>query len=94
MTKKEDEFYNKLKNSLIETLKFPTDYMFKFIIPNKSAQKKQFQSIFNFEGAVITTKSSNKGKFLSYTVILKVKSAKEIILKYKEVATIKGIISL
>jgi len=94
MAKKEDKFYKKLKNSLIETTKFPTDYMFKFIIPNKSAQKKQFQSFFNFEGAVIKTKPSKTGKFLGYTVILKVKSADEVINKYKEVSKIEGIISL
>jgi len=94
MTKKEDEFYKKLKNSLLETINFPSDYMFKFIIPNKSELKKQFQSVFNFEGAVITTKPSKKGKFMSYTVILKVKSVNEVILKYKEVSKIKGIISL
>jgi len=81
MTKKEDEFYKKLKNSLIETTKFPTDYVFKFIIPNKPEQKKQFQSFFNFEGAVIKTKTSKTGKYLSYTVILKAKSVDEIISK-------------
>ena len=94
MTKKENEFYKKLKSSLIETTNFPTDYLFKFIIPNKSAQKNQMQSIFNFNGAVITTKLSKTGKYLSYTIILKIKSVDEIISKYKEVSKIEGLISL
>jgi len=94
MTKKENEFYKKLKSSLIETTNFPTDYLFKFIIPNKSAQRNQMQSIFNFNGAVITTKLSKTGKYLSYTIILKIKSVDEIISKYKEVSKIEGLISL
>ncbi len=94
MTKKEDDFYKKLKNELIDTTVFPADYMYKFIIPNKKELKIQVENIFNFEGAVIKSKTSKSAKFLSLTILVKVKSADYVIKKYKEAAQVKGIISL
>lgn len=94
MSKKEDYFYKKLKKSLLETTDFPSDYMYKFIIPNQLKQKQQIESIFDFEGAVIKTKRSKSDKYLSVTAIVKVNTPNEIIKKYKEAAKIKGIISL
>ncbi|MCF6212643.1 MAG: DUF493 domain-containing protein [Flavobacteriaceae bacterium] len=94
MSKKEEAFYNKLELSLNKTLTFPTDYMYKFIIPNQLEQKKQIENIFNLMGAVIKSKPSKAGNYTSITVIIKVKSAIEIIKKYKEVAKVKGVISL
>jgi len=94
MTKKEDEFYKKLKNELTDTTTFPTDYMYKFIIPNKTDLRKQLSGIFNHLGAVITTKNSKSNNFVSFTILLRVQSANEVILKYKEAAQVKGIISL
>jgi hypothetical protein len=45
-------------------------------------------------GAVIKTTKSKTGKFISISVDVMVKDSQEIIDKYKEVSTIKGIISL
>lgn len=94
MTKKEDDFYKKLKNELIDTTVFPTDYMYKFIIPNKTELKNQVEHIFNYEGAVIKSKTSKSDKFVSLTILVKVKSADDVIKKYKEAAQVEGIISL
>lgn len=94
MTKKEDDFYKKLKNELIDTTVFPSDYMYKFIIPNKTELKTEVENIFNYEGAVIKSKTSKSDKFISLTIIVKVKSAGDVIKKYKEAAQIEGIISL
>jgi len=94
MTKKEDDFYKKLKNELIDTTVFPTDYMYKFIIPNKKELKIQVENIFNFEGAVIKSKTSKTNKFLSLTILVKVKSADQVIKIYKEASQVEGIISL
>lgn len=94
MTKKEADFYKKLKNELIDTTVFPTDYMYKFIIPNKTKLKAQVENIFNFEGVVIKSKTSKSDKFVSLTILVKIESADDIIKKYKEAAQIEGIISL
>jgi len=91
---KESEFYKKLKLSLEETSTFPTDYMFKFIVPAHDGGFKKIENIFDNLGAVIETKPSKTGKYTSLTIMVKMKSANAIIEKYKEVASIKGIISL
>ena len=53
---KESEFYKKLKLSLEETTTFPTNYMFKFIIPTDDGKFKKIDSMFNKLGAVIKSK--------------------------------------
>lgn len=94
MDKKGDEFYKKLRESLLETTKFPADYMFKFIIPNKLEQKKQINNLFNFEGAVVKTNPSKSEKFISFTILQKMNTVDDVIAKYKEASNIKDIISL
>ena len=91
---KESEFYKKLKNSLIETTSFPTNYMFKFIIPTDDDKFKQIENMFDKLGAVIKSKPSKNNKFTSLTILVDMKSPDEIILKYKEAAKVEGVISL
>lgn len=91
---KEDEFYKKLKTSLEETTKFPTEYMFKFIIPTSKEKLKEIENIFNHTGAVITTRPSKTGKYNSITITVKMKNANDVIAKYKEVSKVEGVISL
>ncbi|HIP27019.1 MAG TPA: DUF493 family protein [Flavobacteriaceae bacterium] len=93
MDKKED-FYSKLKEKLEETTKFPTKYMFKFIIPNDNNKIVAIENMFNHIGAVISTKSSKSDKYRSLTILVTMKSVDEVIEKYEEVDTIKGVISL
>jgi len=94
MSKKEDEFYKKLKINLEESTRFPTDYMYKFIIPNNIKKELQISEIFNFQGASLKTNASKTGKYLSVTILAKMKSADDVITKYKEAAKVEGIISL
>jgi putative lipoic acid-binding regulatory protein len=91
---KESEFYKKLKVSLEETSTFPTEYMFKFIVPADGKGFEKVEGIFNNLGAVIKTKPSKTGKYTSLTIMVQMKSSDAIIDKYKEVSTIEGIISL
>lgn len=90
----ESEFYKKLKSNLEETTKFPSKYMFKFIIPTDEAKSEQIKVIFNYLGAVISTKPSKTGKYKSLTVLVTMQSADDIIKKYKEVSKVEGVISL
>lgn len=91
---KETEFYEKLKYRLEETTSFPTNYMFKFIIPTDKNKFKEIENIFNNLGAVIKSKPSKKGKFTSLTILIDMNTPDEIIKKYKEVAKVEGVISL
>lgn len=89
-----NEFYTKLKGQLEDTTDFPADYMYKFIVPTDGNQLAEIESLFDNKGAVITTKNSKTGKYVSVTIVLKLNSADEIIGYYKKVEKIKGIISL
>ena len=91
---KESEFYEKLKQSLLETTEFPTKYMFKFIIPTDQDKSKMIEEIFDNLGAVIDSKPSKTGKYTSLTVLVKMKDPEEIIEKYKQVSKVEGVISL
>ena len=89
-----DEFYSKLKIQLDDTTDFPADYLYKFIVPASENQVTEVESIFNNTGAVINTKNSKTGKYVSVSIILKLNSSDEIITYYRKVEKIKGIISL
>ena len=88
------EFYTNLKNQLDETTQFPADYMYKFIVPSGGNQVDEVQDLFNNKGAVINTKKSKTGKYISVSIVLKIENSKEVISYYKKAEKIKGIISL
>jgi hypothetical protein len=89
-----DEFYSKLKVQLEDTTDFPADYLYKFIVPTLENQVAEVKNIFDNTGAVINTKKSKTGKYVSVSIILKLNTSDEVILYYKKAAKIKGIISL
>jgi hypothetical protein len=68
--------------------------LFKFIVPTIEGNIILVEEAFDCMGAVIKTTKSKTGKFISISVDVMVKDSQEIIDKYKEVSTIKGIISL
>ena len=87
-------FYTKLKAQLEDTTTFPSDYLYKFIVPTDANQVAEVEELFNNTGAVITTKKSKTGKYISVSIVLKIASSSEVIAYYKKAAEIKGIISL
>jgi putative lipoic acid-binding regulatory protein len=89
-----DEFYSKLKVQLDDTTNFPADYLYKFIVPTLENEVVEVKNIFDNTGAVIKTKKSKTGKYVSISIILKLKTSEEVIVYYKKAAKIKGIISL
>jgi putative lipoic acid-binding regulatory protein len=89
-----DEFYSKLKVQLDDTTTFPADYLYKFIVPTLKNQVAEVKKIFDNTGAVIKTKKSKTGKYVSVSIIIKLKTSDEVIGNYKKAAKIKGIISL
>lgn len=92
--KDRESFYQKLKTQLDETTKFPTDYLYKFIVSAEGDRVDQVQKIFDNKGAVINTKKSKTGKYISVSIVIKLSSSDEVIQYYKEAEKIEGIISL
>lgn len=87
-------FYHKLKTKLNEETKFPSKYLYKFIVPSNGEQVKQVEDLFNSGGAVINKNVSKTGKFTSVSIQIIMKSADEVIEKYLAAENIEGIISL
>jgi len=88
------EFYERLKVELDNSNSWPAEYLFKFIVPTSDENIKKVKEAFNWMGALIKTTKSRTGKFTSISIDLEVKDSQEIIDKYQEVSTIKGIVSL
>jgi hypothetical protein len=94
MDKNTEEFYARLKVELDMSNTWPALYLFKFIVPSVGENVAQVELAFDCMGAVIKTTKSKTGKFTSVSVDVQVKDSQEIIDKYLEVSTIKGIVSL
>lgn len=93
--KKTEEFYKKLRSQLYETASWPSEYLYKFIVPTDQKKINQIEDLFNNLGAVITTKESGKGTYTSVSVNVDMKDPDAVIAKYKEVAeNVEGVISL
>ncbi|ARV06074.1 hypothetical protein BTO04_04865 [Polaribacter sp. SA4-10] len=87
-------FYTKLKGQLEDTTTFPADYLYKFIVPTDENQENEVKDLFNDTGAVINTKKSKTGKYISISIVLKIETSEGVITYYRKVEKIKGIISL
>ncbi|MEP3209758.1 MAG: DUF493 family protein [Maribacter sp.] len=93
-SKKSEEFYKKLKVQLADTSSWPSNYLYKFIVPTDESKIKQIQDIFDNTGAVIESKQSKKGTYTSISVTVNLHSPDAVIAKYKEVGKVEGVISL
>ena len=89
-----ESFYKKLKTQLDDTTKFPSDYLYKFIVSAKGNKVEEVQSIFDNKGAVINTKKSKTGKYISISIVMKLASSDEVIAYYRQAEKVEGIISL
>lgn len=93
-TEKSEEFYARLKTQLAESTTWPSNYLYKFIVPTDADKIQRIQDIFDNTGAVIESKKSKQGKYTSVSVTVNLKDPDEVINKYKEVGKVEGVISL
>lgn len=91
---KSEEFYQRLKQQLQETSAWPSDYLYKFIVPTDDAKILKIQDIFDNTGAVIESKQSKNGKYTSLSITVNLESPDAVIAKYKAVGAVEGVISL
>ncbi len=89
-----DEFYKRLKIQLTDSTKWPSLYLYKFIVLTDDEKIRKVHEIFNNTGAVIDSKKSKKGKYTSLSITVNLKNPDEVIAKYKKVGEIDGVISL
>ncbi|MBT8307904.1 MAG: DUF493 domain-containing protein [Maribacter sp.] len=93
-TENPEEFYNRLKIQLAESTQWPSLYLYKFIVLTNDEKIKQVHEVFDNTGAVIDSKLSKNGKYTSLSIRVNLKNPDEVIIKYKEVGEIGGVISL
>jgi putative lipoic acid-binding regulatory protein len=90
-----EEFYKKLRAQLYETSSWPTEYLYKFIVPTNDAKIKVIEDLFDNLGAVIHTTASKNGKYTSVSINVQMEDPDAVISKYKMVAQkVEGVISL
>lgn len=95
MSEKDAEvFYARLKEQLSLATQWPSLYPFKFIVPSNNESIEEIKSFFVENGTRITTKQSKNGKYTSISITALMDHPETVIKKYKEVSTVKGIISL
>ena len=94
MDKKSEEFYARLKEELAGSAEWPSEYLFKFIVPSDGAKVIEIEEAFNNMGAVIDTRASKTGKYTSVSINVRMASAQAVIDKYVQMSSIEGIISL
>ena len=94
MDKKTEEFYVRLKDELQNTSLWPSEYLYKFIVPSNKEKVDMVEDAFNNMGAVIKSHKSKTGKYTSVSISVQMKDPDHVIEKYKELSTIEGIISL
>lgn len=89
-----NDFYLTFKEKLETVHTFPSDYIFKFIVSSKACDIAKVYSIFENAGASFSTRDSKNGKYSSITVKTPVNDAEDVIIYYRQVAAIEGIVVL
>jgi hypothetical protein len=85
--------YAKLMELLVEDFTWPTDYMFKFIVPFEADNLNRLKSFFS-EDAKIKHKESKNGKYISFSAVQRFEDPMDIIEIYKKAEKIDKIVAL
>lgn len=89
-----DDFYVNFKEKLEDTHAFPTNYMFKYIVPTEQSTIAKLHSIFENSGGSFSSRDSKTGKYTSITIKVPVNDATDVIIYYRLAAKIEGILML
>lgn len=89
-----DEFYLKFKERLEETHSFPSEYVFKYIVPAEQCIIAKLHAIFSSANPSISTRDSRNGKYTSVTIKVAVNDANDVIIYYRQAAAIERIVML
>jgi len=91
--KNRDAFYSSLRQKLDEQFSWPSNYMFKFIIPTAGTGENQVRELFGPK-AKIRTKASSKGKFTSVTIEVLMDTPQKVVDTYLAAEEIDQLIAL
>ena len=77
----------------LETMEWPSVYMYKFIVPNHPEKVDAIKAMFD-DSAVIKTNTSKNANFISVSIEVVELDVDSIVEKYTSASQIQGIISL
>lgn len=87
--------WDDLKNKIEASQKFPSVYMFKFILSSDNQKIAQIEALFdNTDNPDISIRPSSRGRYVSITIKQMVQNVEYIINIYKQVAKIPGVIMM
>ena len=90
----DEDPWESLKEKLLMTTKWPSIYMFKFIVKSNNQSIAKVQALFNTQVAQIESRISRNGNYVSITAKEVMISADAVIEIYKEASEIEGVMSL
>lgn len=85
--------YSKLMLRLVKDFTWPSNYMFKFIIPFEANSLNSLKLLFD-KSVKITHRESKTGKYISVTAIQLMNNPDEVVAIYQKAEKIKNIIAL
>lgn len=91
---KSAEFYKRLRQQLEDDTSWPSQYLYKFIVPANLGKIAEIEAVFNGTDAVVQTRDSSKGNYTSVSIKITMESPDAVIEKYMEVSKVEGVISL
>ncbi|PVW13930.1 DUF493 family protein [Marixanthomonas spongiae] len=91
---KTEAFYNRLREQLEAHTTWPSEYLYKFIVPSSLEKIAEIEAIFDETGAMINTRDSSKGNYTSLSIKVTMDSPDAVIEKYLQVSEVDGVISL
>ena len=89
----DQEKYNRIKQQLFESTKWPSLYMFKFIVPNNEDKINAVKNLFPTD-TEFSYKTSKDIRFIGITVKKVMNSADDVVEVYARAQGIKGIMAL
>lgn len=91
---KDESFYERFHQQLLDTSSWPSVYVFKFIVPASNNAQKTLEELFSNDVVKISVRASSKGTYSSISVQGTFESPAVIINKYKQASKIPNIIQL
>jgi putative lipoic acid-binding regulatory protein len=85
-----EEWWQGFRQLLDEHNEWPSEYLFKFIVPRDGVEK--MKEVFGTHP--VTVRASTKGNYASVTALLEMQSSDEVISIYTAAAEIEGVVSL
>jgi putative lipoic acid-binding regulatory protein len=85
--------YSKLMLRLVKDFTWPSEYMFKFVVPFDAELLNEVKLLFD-AGAKITHKESKNGNYISVTAVQIMDNPDAVIAVYKNAENIRSIIAL